>query len=99
MTAFCCKVDYTHKRTGRIVSRRRAIRRPIRFPSWLHPDDRVDVSRSGIRRRASAEARPFDVAPVAPLLAEVLLTRTALIYDEVSIETGGSQKGSKRLKQ
>ena len=72
----------TYQRTSRIEPRRRAVRSTIRFTSRLDPNDGIDELRTGVGRRASTETGTLDVAPVAPLLAEVLLAGTALVDDE-----------------
>ena len=65
-----------------VVANSRGIRSTIRFTSRLDPNDGIDELRTGVGRRASTETGTFDVAPVAPLLAEVLLAGTALVDDE-----------------
>ena len=53
---------------------------------YLDPDDGVDESTTRVCRRARAETGVQDVAPVTPLLADVLDAGTALVDDELGIE-------------
>jgi hypothetical protein len=69
----------------------------VTFASRLGPDDGVNGREPGVDRRALSEPGTFDVAPVTPLLAEVLLARATLVDDEVGGESSRRQNGSERL--
>jgi hypothetical protein len=66
----------------------------IGFSSWLDPDDGIDVRRAGAGGWAGTETSVLDVAPVTPGSSDVLLTGTALINDELSAPSAGSEHRS-----
>lgn len=66
-----------------VVAGARGVRGTVALASGLDPDDGVDERRAGVGRRAGTEAGVVDVAPVTPLLADVLDTGAALVDDEV----------------
>ena len=85
------------ERARRVVARRRRVRGTVGLASGLDPDDRVDERVARVRRRADTEAGALDVAPVAPLLAEVLLAGAALVDDELRGEAGGREHRPERV--
>lgn len=85
--------------TVEVKSDRRAVAGTVAFTSGLNPHDGVDGGESGIEGWVGSEAGVFDVAPVAPLAAEVLLPRSALVHNEVVGEPCASQRRTECLKQ
>lgn len=87
----------TYQRASRVVAWRGAVRRAVTLSSGLDPNDRIDERRAGVCRRADTEASALDVAPVTPLLAEVLLARATLVDDEESVPALRLELGSEGL--
>lgn len=85
------------ERARRIVAGRRAVGRAVGLASGLDPDDGIDERVAGVGRRAGAEARALDVAPIAPLLAQILLTGAALVNDELCGEACRCEHRPKRV--
>ena len=71
-----------YQRAGRVIARRGGVRGTVALSSGLDPDDGVNVRRAGACGRADTEASTLDVAPVTPLLTEVLLAGTSLVDNE-----------------
>ena len=80
-----------------VVSGRRSVGGTVTFTSGLDPDDGVNEAGDGAGGGASSETGTLDVAPVTPLLTDVLDTRAPLVNDEVSRETALRQHGCKGL--
>jgi hypothetical protein len=80
--------------TVSIISRSRAVTGTVRLSSGLDPDDGVDVAGTGRGRGASTEAGAVNVAPVTPLITDVLDTRAALVDEELG---GPGEERSKSL--
>lgn len=82
------KKDRSHLRKSAVgvVARRRGVGSTVALASGLDPDDGVNEAGSSVGGGASSEASTLDVAPVTPLLADVLDTSAALVDDEVGGE-------------
>lgn len=80
-----------------VESGRRGVAGTVTLASGLGPDDGIDGGEPSVGRGARAEAGALDVAPVTPLLTDVLHTGATLVDDEVGGESGGSEKGRERL--
>ena len=80
-----------------IVARSRRVGRAVRLASRLDPNNCIDQRVARVRRRLRAKAGALDVAPVTPLLADVLDTRTALVNDEGRGEALLLENGSESL--
>lgn len=81
----------------RIETRRRAIGGAITFTSRLHPDNGVNETGASVGSRVGTEASALDVAPVTPLVSDVLDARAALVHNEVSREALARKHRSKSL--
>jgi hypothetical protein len=79
---------------GRVEANRGAVRGTVALTTGLDPDDGVDERVTSVGRRASTEAGTLDVAPVTPLLTDVLDTRASLVDDEVGGEVVLRKQGS-----
>lgn len=74
------------------------VRGTVGFSSGLDPYDGVDeVVVGSVGGWAGTKAGTLDVAPVAPLVTDVLDTGTALVDDEVSVPAGAQELGSDGL--
>lgn len=80
-----------------VIARAAGVASTIAFTTRLDPDNSIDQAGSGVRRGPGAEACVVDVAPIAPLLADVLHTGAALVDDEVGRETLLRQEGSQGI--
>ena len=96
-TSFGRGLRGVRERARRVEARRRAVGRAVGLASGLDPDDGVNERVAGVGRRAGTEAGALDVAPVAPLLTEVLLAGAALVDDELRGEACGGEHGSERV--
>lgn len=83
----------TYQRASRVEPGRRAVGSTVGFASRLDPNDGVDELGPGVCGRAGTETSTLDVAPVTPLLTEVLLTGTTLVNDEGGGEALGLEFG------
>ena len=69
----------------------------ITFTSRLDPDNRIDQAGTSVCCGAGTEAGLVNIAPITPLLTDVLDTRATLIDDEVGREALLCQKRGKRI--
>ena len=69
-----------------VVAGRRGVGGSVTFTSGLDPHDGVNETGTSVGGGLSSEARAENVAPVTPLLADVLDTRATLVNNEVSRE-------------
>jgi len=76
-----------------IVANGRGVGGAVTLSTGLDPDKRISKRIASVRRRADAEARADDVAPVAPLLLLCWLDAVAAgVGDEVGWEAGSGQE-------
>jgi len=94
-TGFRCGLKCVGQSTVTIETGGGRITGAVTFTSRLDPDNRIDQGRSCVESGTCSEASTFDVAPISPLLTNVLDTRTSLVDDEVGRE--GSQQRCKGL--
>jgi len=92
-----CGLVGVRERAMRVEPRGTRVARPIALSSRLGPHNRVDRGKRGARRWADTKAGTLDVAPVTPLLPEVLDTRTPLVDDEVRREARAGEQWRQRL--
>ena len=85
------------ERARRVVAGRGRVGRAVGLAAGLDPHDRVDERAGRARRRARAEPGALDVAPVAPLVADVLHAGPALVDDELRGEARGGEHRPERL--
>ena len=89
----------TYEPAGRVIAGRGAVGGTVALASGLDPDDGVNERRAGGGRRAGSVASTLDVAPVTPLLAEVLLAGTTLVDDEGRWEALSLQRRCESLER
>ena len=83
-----------------VVSGGRGVGGTVTLSTGLDPNNGVEQGgRKATRGGASAESSVVDVAPITPLLSDVLNTRSALVDDEVGRDCiryrGGVSEGSR----
>ncbi len=74
--------------TVRVKASSGTVRGTVAFTSRLNQDNSINKAGAGVRGWAHSETGTLDVTPVTPLAPDVLNTRTTLIDDEVSGESG-----------
>ena len=90
-------VRETYERAGAVEAGRGAVRGTVGLASGLDPDDGVDERGVGVGGRADTEPGALDVAPVTPLLAEVLLACATLVDNELRGEALRLEHGAEGL--
>jgi len=70
-----------------VISDSRSVGSTVTFTSGLDPNDGIDETGASVGSGTSSEASVDDVAPVTPLVTKTLLTRAALVDDEVCGES------------
>lgn len=80
-----------------VIARRGGVGGTVTLTSGLDPDDGVDEAGASVGGRAGTETSALDIAPVAPLISDVLNARATLVDDEVSREATAAELGSESL--
>jgi hypothetical protein len=92
-----CRLVRIRKTARRVVAGSRGVGGTVRLASRLDPDNGINEVRASVSRRAGTEASTLNVAPVAPLVTDVLDTRATLVDDEVGREALAAECGRELL--